>query len=127
MTAPSVDHHQRIARFIQAITERFGKPVSVVIRKRGTERTHNMAFEQRENSGSIWINDRKEQDTQPDRTGSAKIGGRDWWVNGWLRKTNDGKPYLALSFKLKEPKQAPPPATAKSHARAGDLDDDPPF
>jgi len=45
-----------------------------------------------------------------DRTGSAKIGGVDYWVNGWLRKTNDGKPYLSLSFK---PKVEKPVASSK--------------
>jgi hypothetical protein len=78
-----------------------------------------MAFEQKDNSGSVWVNDRKEQDTHPDRAGSAKIGGVDYWVNGWLRKTSDGKPYLSLSFK---PKQDKAPAANKS--RADDLGGD---
>jgi len=60
-----------------------------------------MSFEQKDNSGSIFVNDRKERDEHPDRSGSAKIGGVDYWVNGWLRKTKDGKPYLSLSFKEK--------------------------
>ena len=81
-----------------------------------------MAFEQKDNSGSIWVNDRKDQDTHPDRTGSAKIDGVDYWVNGWLRKTNDGKPYLSLSFKPKQPK---PVATDKPIA--DDLNDAIPF
>jgi hypothetical protein len=85
-----------------------------------------MAFEQRDNSGSIWINDRKEQDTQPDRTGSAKIGGANYWVNGFLRKTNDGRPYLALSFRLKEPKVATP-AESERKPPADDFDDAVPF
>ena len=81
-----------------------------------------MAFEQKDNSGSIWVNDRKEQDTHPDRTGSAKIGGVDYWVNGWLRKTNDGKPYLSLSFKPKQDKPA-----ANNRSRAEELSDQIPF
>ena len=61
-----------------------------------------MAFEQKDNSGSIWVNDRKEKDTHPDRSGSATIDGRQYWVSGWLRQTKDGKPYLSLAFKPKE-------------------------
>lgn len=62
-----------------------------------------MAFEQKDNSGSIFVNDNKSQDTHPDRTGSAKIGGVDIWVSGWLRKTTKtGEPYLALSFRRKD-------------------------
>jgi hypothetical protein len=63
-----------------------------------------MAFELRDNSGSLWANDRKETDTHPDRTGSAKIGGVDYWVNGFLKKTKAGEPYLSLSFKRKDEK-----------------------
>jgi hypothetical protein len=54
-----------------------------------------MAFEPKDNTGSIWAN-------HPDRTGSALIGGRKYWLNGWLKKTKDGKSYLSLSFKPKD-------------------------
>ena len=37
-----------------------------------------MAFEQRDNSGAIFVNDRKEKDTHPDRSGSALIDGREY-------------------------------------------------
>lgn len=84
-----------------------------------------MSYEQKDNSGSVWVNDRKEQDTHPDRTGSAKISGVDYWVNGWLRKTNDGKPYLSLSFK---PKIAKPVEGEKSVGGGRSaFDDDMPF
>jgi len=69
-----------------------------------------MTFEQKDNSGAVFVNDRKDQDTHPDRTGTARIDGTDYWVNGWLRKTKDGKPYLSLSFKSKQDK---PPASKK--------------
>ena len=65
-----------------------------------------MAFEQKPNSGSIFNNERKEQESHPDRTGSCNIDGRDYWVNGWLKKTKDGKPYLSLSFKPKDQQRA---------------------
>jgi len=81
-----------------------------------------MAFEQKDNSGSIFVNDNKTQDTHPDRSGSAKIDGVDYWVNGWLRKTTKaGEPYLALSFKAKtEPK-----ATGGGPVKYGTSDSDP--
>jgi uncharacterized protein (DUF736 family) len=74
------------------------------------------------NSGSLWANDRKSEDNHPDRTGSALIGGREYWVNGWLKKSKDGKPYLSLSFKPKDERAA---TTSKS--RRDDLDDEIPF
>jgi hypothetical protein len=57
-----------------------------------------MAYEQRDNSGSVFNNDRKEKDTHPDRTGKAMIGGVMYYVNGWIKETVKGK-YLSLSFK----------------------------
>jgi len=79
-------------------------------------------FEQKDNTGSIFVNDHKQEDTHPDRNGSAKIGGVDYWVNGWLRKTKTGRPYLALSFKRKESR-----AADKSGPRAEELDEAIPF
>jgi hypothetical protein len=80
-------------------------------------------FEQKDNTGSIFVNDHKQEDTHPDRSGSAKIGGVDYWVNGWLRKTKMGQPYLSLSFKPKDAK----PAADKSKPRAEELDEAIPF
>jgi hypothetical protein len=60
-----------------------------------------MAYETKDNTGSVFQNERKEKDTHPDRTGSAKIGGADYWVNGWIKQDRNGKPYLSLAFKPK--------------------------
>jgi hypothetical protein len=114
MTNP---HHQgrpaAVDAFVNEIARCFGAPpVSVVILRQQEEA--KMAFEQKDNSGAVFVNDRKDQDTHPDRTGTARIDGTDYWVNGWLRKTKDGKPYLALSFKEKEPKQDKLPASNKT-------------
>jgi hypothetical protein len=81
-----------------------------------------MAFEQRDNSGSVWVNDRKTADNHPDRTCSAKINGEDFWVHGWLKKTKDGKPYLSLAFKKKNEQPA-----ASNKSRADDMSDSIPF
>lgn len=54
----------------------------------------------RENSGSLGINKNKLEETHADRTGSCRINGVDYWINGWVRET-DGDPWLSLSFKPK--------------------------
>lgn len=80
-----------------------------------------MSFELKDNSGSIWVNDRKEKETHPDRTGTVKVGGVEYYISGWLKDAN-GKKYMSLSFKRKEAKQEQAPAIS------GDaLDDDIPF
>jgi len=75
-----------------------------------------MAFEPRDNSGSVFVNDKKESDKHPDRSGQAMIGGVEYWVSGWLKKTKDGKPYLSLAFKPKGEK--PQPTTSKMQPRS---------
>ena len=51
----------------------------------------NKPYTQRDNSGAIFVNDRKSTDTHPDRTGTALINGREYYLNGWLKRTKDGK------------------------------------
>lgn len=65
-----------------------------------------MAYELRDNSGSMFVNERKEQDSHPDRTGSAMIGGVEYWVNGWIKQSEGKPPFLSLSFKPKDAKPA---------------------
>lgn len=61
------------------------------------------------NRGAIWKNEKKEKDTHPDFTGSAKIDGVEFWVSAWKRKpdANPKAPPLSFSFKPKEEKPAP--------------------
>ena len=79
-----------------------------------------MAYEQKDNTGSLWINDRKEKDTHPDRTGTLLIEGRSYFLNGWLKQSKDGKPYLSLSVK-------PRTAAAETGPRKTQMDDEIPF
>ena len=57
-----------------------------------------MAYEQRDNSGTLWVNDRKQTDRHPDRSGKAMIGGVMYYVDGWIKQGPNG-PFLSLSFK----------------------------
>jgi len=67
-----------------------------------TEKGSEMAYEQKDNSGSLFKNDRKEKDTHPDMQGSALIDGVDYWVSGWTNRPEGKKAYISLSFKPKE-------------------------
>lgn len=68
-----------------------------------------MPYEPKPNTGSLWINDRKEKDTHPDRKGDALIECPHCKqthlaeIGGWLRKTQKtGEKYMWLSIKPKE-------------------------
>jgi hypothetical protein len=58
----------------------------------------------RDNSGALFVNDRKEKPTQPDYNGSAVIAGKEMWVCGWKKTGKSGKPFMSLAFKIKEAK-----------------------
>jgi hypothetical protein len=81
-----------------------------------------MAYEKRDNSGVLFINDRKEQDNHPDRTGNATIDGVDYWVNGWVKDGPKGK-FLSMSFKRKEQAQGKPAAPARASSAPPPEDD----
>ena len=89
--------HALIA-FITETARRFGAPNEPPVWRR-QEKT--MAFEQKDNAGVIFVNDRKTEEKHPDRTGTVMVGGKLYYANGWLKKTKDGRPYLSLTFKPK--------------------------
>lgn len=56
-----------------------------------------MAYEQRDNSGTLFRNDKKANDSQPNATGKAMIGGVLYYVSAWTKDGNKGK-FQSLSF-----------------------------
>ena len=60
-----------------------------------------MAYEQRDNSGSLFKNDKKTEPNHSDYNGSIMVGGVEYWLNGWVKETKDGRKYFSLSTKPK--------------------------
>lgn len=84
-----------------------------------------MAYEQRDNSGSLFKNDRKEKETHPDYKGTAMVNGVEMWMSAWLKTAGNGSKFMSFSFQSKDQKptnQAAPAAKADP-----DFNEDMPF
>lgn len=87
-----------------------------------------MAYEQKDMSGSVFNNPRKEKDTHPDRTGDCTIDGRKYWISGWVKQDKNGKQYLSLAFKPKDQVDKPAGRTIPKATTADiGMDDEIPF
>lgn len=63
-----------------------------------------MAYEIRDNSGSIFKNDKKETDSHPNGQGKCLVGGVEYYVSAWTKDGAKGK-WQSLAFKPVEAKK----------------------
>jgi len=86
-----------------------------------------MAYEQRNNSGTLGRNKNKEKESHPDHRGQAIVDGVEYWVSAWIKQNGTtGEKFFSLSFQPKDV-QREPNATPQGGAPHGDFDDDVPF
>jgi hypothetical protein len=55
-------------------------------------------YEMKDGEGSLFKNDKRAKDTDPDVNGSARIGGVDYAINGWKKNSKSGLSYMKLSL-----------------------------
>ena len=60
-----------------------------------------MAYEQKNNSGALFKNDKRETEKHPNAKGSALIDGVEYWVSAWTNTSEKGVKYQSLSFQRK--------------------------
>lgn len=60
--------------------------------------TQNQQFDNT-NRGSVFANDRKEKETQPDMTGRINLNGVDHYASLWTREAKSGVTYLSVSLR----------------------------
>ena len=56
-----------------------------------------MAYEQKNNSGSLFRNDKKQTEKQPDYNGTIKIDGKDYKLAAWIKEAKSGQKYFSIS------------------------------
>lgn len=52
---------------------------------------------QKDMSGVLFENDRKQQDSHPDRQGTITIAGVQYRLSGWIKRSQNGKRYCSLA------------------------------
>jgi hypothetical protein len=70
-------------------------------------------YVQKPNTGSLFINDRKEKDSHPDYSGTLNVEGKEYWLSMWDNGEN-GKPRFGVGVKLKEARRGDVPARDSS-------------
>ena len=59
--------------------------------------------EQKDNSGALFRNDRKNKDTDPDYKGQAVVGGQEFWLAAWINTAQkSGQKYMAIKLNPKD-------------------------
>jgi hypothetical protein len=57
-----------------------------------------VAYEQRDMSGTLFRNEKGDNDRRPDYTGKALIDGEEYRIAAWVKEGRGGKKFLSLSF-----------------------------
>lgn len=66
-----------------------------------------MAYEQKDNSGTLFKNDRRDSENHPHAKGKALIGGVWYWVSAWTKEPKGGGDrFQSLSFQEMTPEQS---------------------
>jgi hypothetical protein len=82
----------------------------------------------KDNTGSLFKNDRKETERHPDFTGQCMVGGTEYWFKAWIKNANDPSKKTFMSFAF-DPKEERPTANGGdiSVQLHNNLDDEIPF
>lgn len=88
------------------------------------------------NTGLMYRNERRQNDRQPEFTGTVNVDGVEYWLSGWVKEGKpggklEGKRFFSLSLKAKDAPPMAAPAPARAQTKTGtafdDMEDDVPF
>lgn len=77
--------------------------------------------EQKDMTGVLFKNHRKQNDKHPDYTGNATVEGYEYELSAWIKESKKGNKYMKITF------QSPKEEQEKQVPVSRELDDDIPF
>lgn len=92
-----------------------------------------MGYDQKDNTGALFKNERATTDSHPNATGTAVIDGVEYFVDAWTNQDRNGNRYQSLKFKRKDQQRQAPPRRQERQSYAQQsggrdaLNDDVPF
>ena len=81
----------------------------------------------KELTGSLFKNNYKQNNAQPNLRGTALIDGKEYEVAGWTKPTRNGEKWISMVYKSKDESAKPVAKSAPAKQTEPDFDDDMPF
>jgi hypothetical protein len=64
-----------------------------------------MTYTPKDLTGTLFKNEKRQKDSDPQYNGTVFIGGEPYWINLWRNTKEDGRHWLAVKLKPKQAKQ----------------------
>ena len=79
------------------------------------------------NRGALFVNDKRSSDKAPDLKGKLNVGGKEYQISAWRKKSSSGADFYSLSIEEPYKKDGAAGANAANNSAQSRMDDEIPF